>query len=215
VRAVSAFAGFKLELRPRPTDRSDPDPDPDLAPASVLDAGLGRSPSGDAVELGGHRAVPTPAAAGSRADHRRRRWPIRRVTLLVPGFTRLLGAIYLLTGILGFALGGFGAKGVTTLVIFDLNPVHSGVHTIVGAAMIASTLLGDDLPRIVLTLAGGTYLAIGVVGLFLLGGGALGGGINVLALNQADNVLHVLTGGLAVYVGLTGEGPDDAIVWNR
>jgi len=181
VRAVSAFAGFKLDPHPRHTDRSDPDPDP----------------------------------APSRAARRRRRRAIRRVTILVPGFTRLLGAIYLLTGIAGFALGGFRGDGVTTLVIFDLNPVHSGVHTIVGAAMIASTLLGDDLPRIVLTLAGGTYLAIGIVGLLLLGGGELGGGINVLALNQADNALHVLTGAVAVYVGLTGEGADDGIVWNR
>lgn len=106
---MSAFAGFKLELRPRPTDRSDPASDPasdrDLAPGSVLGAGVDRPRQGDAVALGGHHAVPASSPSPSPAAGRRRRWPIRRLTLLVPGFTRLLGAIYLLTGILGFALG--------------------------------------------------------------------------------------------------------------
>jgi hypothetical protein len=186
VGAVSALVGFKLDLYPDPPDVPEPDG------------------NRDALELYGHQPVPA-------APPPARRWPIRRVTILVPQFTRLYGAIFLLTGIAGFALGAFRGQEVTTLVIFDLNPVHSGLHTAIGAALIASTLVNDELARITCTLAGGTYLAISVVGLFLIGGGD----INVLALNQADNVLHATTGLLAVYVGLTGEGEDDAIVWNN
>jgi hypothetical protein len=48
------------------------------------------------------------------------------------------------------------------------------------------------------TLVGGVYLLVGLVGLFLLDSSA-----NILALNGADNVLHLASAILLLGVGLS------------
>jgi Domain of unknown function (DUF4383) len=128
----------------------------------------------------------------------------RRVTVMVRRFAQVLGVTYILTGIVGFLFTGLQGREVITLLIFDFNPVHNGLHTVVGLAFLLSSVT-EGLARAVCTLAGGTYLAIGLVGLLLIGGDDL----NVLALNQADNALHIVSGGFAIYVGLVGE--EDAV----
>jgi hypothetical protein len=150
---------------------------------------------------------PADQTAGGRGAERAIRYGRpRRVTVMVRRFAQVLGVTYILTGVLGFLFTGFQGGEVITLLIFDFNPVHNALHAVVGLAFLASSV-NEGLARSVCTLGGGTYLAIGLVGLLLIGSGDLisNGDLNVLALNQADNVLHILSGGLAVYVGLAGE----------
>ncbi|MGH7424929.1 MAG: DUF4383 domain-containing protein, partial [Candidatus Methylomirabilales bacterium] len=48
----------------------------------------------------------------------------------------VLGAVYLLIGLLGFGvtgLKGFAATTGKTFIIFDVNPLHNIVHLLVGA----------------------------------------------------------------------------------
>ncbi len=108
-----------------------------------------------------------------------------------------LGVVYALIGVVGFVITGFGdffgnANGPTathgeTLLGFMINPAHNVVHLLVGVVGIAlsRTLRGARTYGLVL-LAG--YGAAFLYGLF-----AVGQDWDVLNLNWADNVLHLVT----------------------
>jgi Domain of unknown function (DUF4383) len=117
-------------------------------------------------------------------------------------FAQVFGAIYVLIGIVGFFVTGFGdfagSEG-QTLILFDVNPLHNIVHLVVGIAFLAASG-AEATAKAISTLIGAVYLAVGLLGLFLVGNADL----NLLALNQADNVLHLLSGAIALYVGLAG-----------
>jgi hypothetical protein len=112
----------------------------------------------------------------------------------------IFGAVYLLVGLLGFAVTGFsdfaGTKG-DTLIVFDVNPLHNIVHLAIGALLLFSsktvaTAKGSN------TAVGAVYLLVGILGLFLIGTDA-----NILALNGADNVLHFASAIVLLGVGLS------------
>jgi Domain of unknown function (DUF4383) len=117
-------------------------------------------------------------------------------------FAQVFGAIYVLIGIVGFFITGFsdfaGSEG-RTLILFDINPLHNVVHLVVGIAFLAASRV-EATARTISTLVGAVYLAVGLLGLFIAGTDDL----NLLALNQADNVLHLLSGAIALYFGLAG-----------
>ena len=118
-------------------------------------------------------------------------------------FAQVFGAVYILVGVVGFVLTGFGGfAGSTpggTIVLFDVNPLHNIVHLGVGAAWLASSTR-VDWARTVSLVIGAVYLLVGVLGLFLAGDDSL----NILALNQADNLLHLVSGALALVFALSG-----------
>ena len=111
------------------------------------------------------------------------------------------GAIYLLVGVVGFFITGFGnffAHDTNqTLLGFEINGMHNVVHIVIG---VAGLLLGR-------TLAGartyGWLLAIGYGAAFVYGLIAIGETWDFLSINAADNVLHLLTAivGLAIALG--------------
>jgi hypothetical protein len=112
----------------------------------------------------------------------------------------IFGAVYLLVGLLGFAVTGFsnfaGTEG-DTLIVFDVNPLHNIVHLAIGALLLFSSksvaaAKGSN------TAVGAVYLLVGILGLFLIGTDA-----NILALNGADNVLHFASAIVLLGVGLS------------
>ncbi|TGO06350.1 DUF4383 domain-containing protein [Serinibacter arcticus] len=112
----------------------------------------------------------------------------------------IFGAVYLLVGLAGFAVTSgaqFAGTEGGTLIVFEVNPLHNIVHLAIGAALLlgSRTVAGA---KGVNTTVGAVYLLVGVVGLFLLDSGA-----NILALNGADNVLHLASAVLLLGVGLT------------
>lgn len=114
----------------------------------------------------------------------------------------VFGIVYLLVGLAGFFVTtdvAFAATDGRALVVFDVNPLHNIVHLLVGAAL----LLGSRTVRsakAVNATVGGVYLLVGIVGLFLVGSAA-----NILALNDADNVLHFASAILLLGVGLAAD----------
>jgi len=110
------------------------------------------------------------------------------------------GAVYLLVGIVGFFVTGFDDFAANdtgeTLLIFDINPLHNIVHIAIG---IAGLVLGR-------TLAGartyGWLLAVGYGVAFIYGLLAVGEDWDVLNINGADNVLHILTAGVGLVIAL-------------
>ena len=110
------------------------------------------------------------------------------------------GAIYLLVGVVGFFVTGFGnffAHDTNqTLLGFEINGMHNVVHIVVG---VAGLLLGR-------TLAGartyGWLLAIGYGAAFVYGLIAINKPWDFLSINAADNVLHILTAIIGLVMAL-------------
>jgi hypothetical protein len=112
----------------------------------------------------------------------------------------LFGAVYLLVGIVGFAITsgvGFAHTHGKDLIIFELNPLHNVVHIAVGLALGLAALRGHTVSAAVNSLVGAVYLLVGVVGLFVTDAA-----MNILALNHADNVLHLASALVLLGVGL-------------
>jgi len=122
-----------------------------------------------------------------------------RLNSLVAG---VVGAVFVVVGLLGFTVSGghdiAGHAGGQLVGLFQVNTLHNIVHLAVGAAMIAAAIAGTRAARVGNTLIGVVYLALGVLGLFITGDNPL----NIIALNGADNGLHLVIGALLVAVGL-------------
>jgi hypothetical protein len=113
----------------------------------------------------------------------------------------VFGAVYLLVGVLGFAVTsgvGFFATEGRNLIIFEVNPLHNIIHLAVGAALLLAGLKSVPAARSVNTAVGAVYLLVGIFGLFLLNSA-----LNIIALNGADNVLHLASAVLLLGVGLS------------
>ena len=117
-------------------------------------------------------------------------------------FALVFGVVYLLVGIVGFAVTGFedfaGKTFDQKLIIFPLNPLHNIVHIAVGALWIggAKTLASA---KSVNTLIGVVYLLTFVLGMVGL--------LEFLAIEDAgsaDNYLHLASGALSLYFGTVG-----------
>lgn len=118
----------------------------------------------------------------------------------------VFGVVYLLIGIIGFFITGFGnffgnASGSTpehmhTLLGFMINPLHNVVHVVIG-------VIGLALFR---TLAGartyGWLLTVGYGAAFIYGLFAVGKHWDVLNLNWADNILHLATAVVGLVIAL-------------
>jgi hypothetical protein len=113
-----------------------------------------------------------------------------------------VGAVFIVVGLLGFTVSGghsiAGHTGGQLLGLFQVNSLHNLVHLAVGAVMVAAAIAGVRAAKTANTGIGVVYLALGVVGLFITGDSPL----NIVALNGADNGLHLAIGALLVGVGL-------------
>jgi hypothetical protein len=115
----------------------------------------------------------------------------------------VLGIVYLLVGVLGFVVTsgvGFASTEGKTLLGFELNPLHNIVHLLVGALLLYGATRGVGPSRAVNTAVGGVYLVVGIIGLFILDSSA-----NILALNSADNVLHLVSAVALLGAGLAAD----------
>jgi hypothetical protein len=113
----------------------------------------------------------------------------------------VFGAIYLLVGVLGFFVTAgveFFATEGNALIIFEVNPLHNIIHLAIGAALLSAGMKSVSAAKGVNTTVGAVYLLVGVLGLFLVGTS-----LNIIALNGADNVLHLASAVLLLGVGLS------------
>lgn len=121
----------------------------------------------------------------------------------------VFGVVYLLVGLLGFAVTGvnnFAGTEGDTLIVFDVNPLHNIVHLGIGGLLLAASRTVSGA-RAANTGVGAVYLAVGVLGLFLIGTD-----LNILALNGADNVLHFASAVVLLGVGLGADKRTSATV---
>ena len=115
----------------------------------------------------------------------------------------VLGAAFLLMGALGFAVTsgvGFASRDGNTLLGFEVNPLHNIVHLLVGAVLLLGATRGVEAARAANIAVGGTYLLVGLIGFFILESSA-----NILALNNADNWLHLVSAAALLGAGLAAD----------
>src|SRR5687768_10002641 len=111
-------------------------------------------------------------------------------------FARVFGAVYVLVGILGFipAVGGSTSQtGNELLGIFGINLLHNVVHLAVGAAFLVGSA-SDAGARSMCIAIGVVYLLVAILG--FLGVQFV---VDLLAINAADNILHIVTAAFALY----------------
>lgn len=110
-------------------------------------------------------------------------------------FARWTGALYAGVAIVGFGLTGLTDPMATSghqLGVLEVNPLHNLLHLLVGLGLLVGGSAGPGPAR---TLALLTAASFGVAGLF--GIALVGTDANVLALNQADNLVHLATAVIA------------------
>jgi hypothetical protein len=120
-------------------------------------------------------------------------------------FALAFGIVYLIVGLLGFAVTGFDdffgdAFDEKVLGIFPVNPAHNLVHIVIGAVWLGGARTHASA-KAVNTAIGAAYLLVFVVGLF--------GALEWLAIESglnADQVLHLGSGAASVYFGTAGAG---------
>ena len=123
----------------------------------------------------------------------------RRTRTVSQTFALLIGAVYLLIGILGFFVTGF--DGFTehdhsqTLLGFAVNPLHNIVHLLIGGLGLALWRTDSGARTYGWILAIG-YGATSIYGLVV----ANNPDANILNINGADNGLHIAStlAGLAI-----------------
>jgi hypothetical protein len=121
----------------------------------------------------------------------------------VKTYATILGWTFVVVAVAGFFLTGFGDFfGVDgeTLILFGVNPAHNVIHLILGVTYLIGARASEAGARAVVLVLSSAYLLVAVLGLLLMDTSA-----NILAINQADNILHLAVGVLGVaVVALTG-----------
>ena len=101
-----------------------------------------------------------------------------------------IGIILTIAGIAGFFSG-------SSLIGFGINALHNSIHLVTGLLGIgAATKDKGKYAQVINKWLGIIYILI-----FLLGVIFPNFMLNLLNINMADNILHLILGGLLVYVG--------------
>jgi hypothetical protein len=118
---------------------------------------------------------------------------------MVRTFALIVGIVFLAVGLLGLILNPTGGL---LLGIFAVDILHNLIHLVVGAAGLAAYFLGWRESRIFCQVLGVVYLLIGFLGLIplLVPNGQL---LGLVRVNMADNLLHLIVGGIAAYFGFS------------
>lgn len=112
----------------------------------------------------------------------------------------VLGAVFVLIGILGFIEPLTPDDKV--LGLFAVNGLHNVIHLLSGVvALIAAS--SEATARLYGKVFGVVYALVTVLGFLMVGDGSI---LGLIPINQADNVLHIFLTVVLLYVGFGTEG---------
>ncbi|GGK56399.1 DUF4383 domain-containing protein [Rufibacter glacialis] len=101
----------------------------------------------------------------------------------------LIGFTFLAVGLLGFVPNPL--IGDTHNAIFHTDAVHNLVHIISGALFVLVALAAPERAATFLKVFGAVYFLLGVIGLVTIGSEGMTMLLGFLAINGADNYLHL------------------------
>ena len=113
-------------------------------------------------------------------------------------FALVLGVVMLLIGILGYVLNPAGGL---LLGILAVNGPHNLIHVVTGVAGLAAAFMG--WARLFCQVFGVVYLLVGVLG--FVATDSTGMLLGMVHNNMADNLLHLVIGGSAAFVGFVAD----------
>ncbi len=111
------------------------------------------------------------------------------MTSLVKPVTWLFGFVLLIVGVLGYMMNPI-------LGIFEVNGLHNIVHIASGVVALIAASMGVGAARMYLIIFGLVYLLVALIGFMNVE--AVTG---LLAINAADNLLHVAIAAVCLIVG--------------
>lgn len=114
----------------------------------------------------------------------------------------VFGAVYTLTGLVGFAVTGFSGNG--TLIIFDLSVLHNIVHLVIGLAGLAAFASGPAASRMYAQVFGVVLGAVAVLGI------VVSNPLGLLPIGGSDVFLHAGSALVLLYVGFAGSSRETA-----
>jgi hypothetical protein len=128
-------------------------------------------------------------------------------TVRTPGqtFALVIGAVYLLVGVVGFFFAEEFTKGAADdeLIVFRLNHLHNIIHVILGVGWLIASRTAAAA-RAINLLFGVVLLLVAVLGFTAID--LVHTLLNITESSDPDNFLHLVTGALAVYFGTAGAG---------
>lgn len=111
-----------------------------------------------------------------------------------------LGVVFVIVGILGWIPNPVVGMGA----LFDTNHAHDLVHIIIGAILVAVSLMFEASSALALKVFGVVYLLVAVLGFVMTpNGGEL---LGLVQTNTADHVLHIILGIVLLGLGFTLKG---------
>jgi len=113
-------------------------------------------------------------------------------------FALVLGVVMLLIGILGYVMN---PSGGLLLGIFAVDAPHNLIHVVTGIAGLAAAFMG--WARLFCQAFGVIYLLVGVLG--FVATNSAGMLLGIMHNNMADNLLHLVIGGAAAFVGFVAD----------
>lgn len=118
-------------------------------------------------------------------------------------FALVIGAVYLLIGVVGFFVANEFTKGSAgdELIIFRLNHLHNIIHVVLGVGWLVASRTAAAAKSINL-LFGVVLLVVAVLGFTAID--LVHILLNIVEGSDPDNFLHLVTGALAVYFGTAG-----------
>jgi hypothetical protein len=118
-------------------------------------------------------------------------------------FALVIGAVYLLVGLVGFFFASEFTKGSAgdEFIIFRLNHLHNIIHVALGAGWLLASRTASAAKSINL-LFGVVLLIVALLGFTAID--LVHTLFNIVEGSDPDNFLHLVTGALAIYFGTVG-----------
>ncbi|MBI2485768.1 MAG: DUF4383 domain-containing protein [Deltaproteobacteria bacterium] len=107
----------------------------------------------------------------------------------------VFGIVFVVVGILGFVPNPIVGHDA----LFHTNSVHNLVHLIIGIVLLIGAGAGEGLSKTLLLVIGVVYLLVAVLGFLAVDETGKGMILNLVAINKADNLLHLVLG--VVFIG--------------